>query len=85
MDLLRRAHEDTLALVKTIPDRAERVGAINDAIRRGCDLSVELAAIKRETVREMVAELGLADTAKLLGITKGRVDQLIYGKGGATK
>lgn len=80
MDMLQQAHDDTVASVNTITDPAERVRAINEAIRRGSDLSVELAAIKRQTVRAMVAEIGPTATAEALGVTPGRIAQLVEGK-----
>lgn len=71
---------DTLTQVKTIPDPVERVRAINDAIEHGSRLHIELAAIKRETVKEMAAEFGLGETAHRLGISRSRVDQIVNGR-----
>jgi hypothetical protein len=80
MDMLQQAHDDTLASVKTIDDPAERVRAINEAIRRGSALHIELAEIKRQTVRQMVSEIGATATAAAIGVTLGRVTQLVEGK-----
>lgn len=36
--------------------------------------------LKRETVKEMAAELGLGETANRLGISRSRVDQIVNGR-----
>jgi len=71
---------DTLAQVRTISDPVERVRAVNDAIEHNNGLRTELSAIKRETVRQMVAEHGGPETARRLGVTRARVNQIVNGR-----
>lgn len=71
---------DTLAQVRTITDPVERVRVINAAIERGSTQLTELAAVKRAIVTQMAAELGLPETARRLGVTRSRVDQIVNGR-----
>lgn len=62
---------DTDAL-RQIPDPAERVKAVNQALH---DTRAELISIRREAVREMRKSMSLAQIADQLGVTRSRVQQ----------
>lgn len=59
--------------LREIADPVERIRAVNEAM---AEARVELASITRETVREMRKTMSLAEVAKVLGVTRARVQQL---------
>lgn len=63
-------------VIRKIEDPAKRVTAANVAVAETQRLVAEYAAITRDTVREMRATMSYGEIAKLLGVSRTRVQQL---------
>lgn len=66
----------TPATIRKITDPANRAQAATAAVAETQRLASEYATITREAVRELRQTMSLAEVAKALGVSRGRIQQL---------
>lgn len=66
-----------LEVLKGISDPAERVTAIDRALGLTTTAQSALAELRREAIRAMLTTMTKSDVARHLGVTRGRVTQLV--------
>jgi len=73
---------DPLRKLAAITDPADRAAALNTALAALPDINAELRAARQAAVQELRATRGMshADVAALLGISRGRAQQIAEGR-----
>lgn len=62
--------------IRKIDDPAKRVAAAQAAVAETQRLATEYASITRDTVREMRQTMSYGEIAKVLGVSRTRIQQL---------